>query len=72
MTRAMPGDRLVVPSGQPGRRDEHAKILEVRGPDGGPPYLVQWACDGRIEVVVPGREAWVEHYSQLPPRPLAA
>jgi hypothetical protein len=69
--RARPGDRLVVPSGQRGRRDEWAKILEVRGSDWGPPFLVQWASDGRIELVVPGPEAWVEHFSRLPARPAA-
>ena len=70
--RAKPGDRLVVPSGLPGGRDRHAKILDVRGPDWGPPYLVQWAADGSIEVMVPGPEAWVDHFSQLPPRRAAA
>lgn len=67
--RARPGDRLVVRSSEPGRPDRHAKILEVRGPDWGPPFLVQWALDGRIEVVVPEADAWVDHFSQLPPHP---
>ena len=64
--RAKPGDRLVIPSPVHGRRAERAKVLEALGPEWGPPFLVQWASDGRIEVVVPGPEAWVEHFSQMP------
>jgi hypothetical protein len=64
--RARPGDRLVVRSGLPGGHDEHAKILTVRGPDWGPPFLVQWS-DGRIESVVPGPGSYVVHFSHAAP-----
>lgn len=64
--RARPGDRLVIRSRRTGGAEEHAKILEARGPDWGPPFLVQWASDGRIAVVVPGDDAWVEHFSRIP------
>jgi hypothetical protein len=65
--RARPGDRLVVKSQRPGGHDARAKILEARGRDWGPPFLVQWAADGRIELLVPPADAWVEHFSQLEP-----
>jgi uncharacterized protein DUF1918 len=55
------GDRLVVRShvGLPGR---DAEILEVTHPDGSPPYRVRWSDTGRVGVVFPGPDAFVEHY----------
>jgi hypothetical protein len=37
------------------------EILEVQGTDGGPPYLVRWE-DGRISLVFPGPDAYVDHF----------
>jgi hypothetical protein len=64
--RASPGDRLVVHGhhlGQPGR---DAEILEVKGPDGTPPYVVRWADTGRVGVLYPGSDASVEHFARAP------
>ncbi|MEZ5097442.1 MAG: DUF1918 domain-containing protein [Nocardioides sp.] len=58
---AAKGDRLVV-HGQ--HVDDHVRdgeILEVRGVDGGPPYLVRWSDDGHESLVFPGPDATVEH-----------
>ncbi len=60
--KATVGDRLHVPGrhvGEPGRDGE---VLEVRGAQGDPPYLVKWD-DGHSGVCVPGPETKVEHRS---------
>jgi len=44
-----------------GSPDRSGVILEVRGNDGGPPYLVEWSDDGRVGLVYPSEEAHVEH-----------
>ena len=61
---ARPGDRLVIKGHRVGQPDRDAKILEVRGPDGGPPFLVRWTDDGHIGLVYPGSDARVVHVAE--------
>jgi len=57
--RAAVGDRVVVESPNESQRRREGEILEVRGEDGGPPYVVRWP-DGREGVFFPGPDAHVE------------
>jgi hypothetical protein len=59
--RAAVGDRLVIKSHHVGERDRDAEILDVRGDDGGPPYVVRWSDDGHEGLFSPGADAVVEH-----------
>ena len=61
--RALVGDRLHVHGRVVGRSDEMSEIIEIRGRDGTPPYLVRHQ-DGHEALVFPGADASVEH-----PRP---
>jgi hypothetical protein len=54
------GDRLHVHSRVVGAADEMSVIIEIRGQDGGPPYLVR-RDDGHEALVYPGADASVEH-----------
>jgi hypothetical protein len=58
--RATVGDRLHVHGNVVGRQDQMAEIIEVRGRDGEPPYLVRFP-DGHESLVFPGSDASVEH-----------
>ena len=58
------GDRLVIRGHHVGDRDRDAEILEVRGADGGPPYLVRWSDDGHEGLLFPGSDASIEHHPQ--------
>jgi len=58
--RAMVGDRLHVRGHKVGQQDHTAEIIEVRGQDGAPPYVVRFP-DGREALVFPGPDASVEH-----------
>jgi hypothetical protein len=58
--RAQVGDRLHVRGRVVGAPDPSSEIIEVRGPDGGPPYLVRHE-DGSESLVFPGPDASVEH-----------
>jgi hypothetical protein len=60
--RAAVGDRIVIKGHHVGEPDRDAEILEVRGPDGSPPYLVRWSDDGHEGLFFPGPDAVVEHY----------
>jgi hypothetical protein len=55
------GDRLVIQGHREGAPQRDAEILEVRGPGGGPPYLVRWQDDGHESIYYPGSDASVQH-----------
>jgi hypothetical protein len=54
------GDQLHVHGRVVGTPDRVGEIIDVRGPDGGPPYLVRFP-DGHETLVFPGPDASVEH-----------
>jgi hypothetical protein len=54
------GDWLHVHGRVVGTPDQTSEIIEVRGPDGAPPYLVR-RHDGHEALVFPGPDASVEH-----------
>jgi len=58
--RAVVGDRLHVHGRVVGTPDQTSEIIEIRGPDGTPPYLVRHD-DGHETLVFPGTDALVEH-----------
>jgi hypothetical protein len=53
------GDQLVILSSTLGRPVRDGEIIETRGADGSPPFLVRWADDGRTTLVFPGPDARV-------------
>ncbi len=61
--QAIVGDRLFVHGRTVGRRDRTGVIIDVRGADGAPPYLVKYD-DGHQAVVYPGPDAVVEHVAR--------
>lgn len=58
------GDRLVIAGHQLGQPERDAEILEARGPEGGPPFLVRWE-DGRVSLLYPGSDATVDQLGGL-------
>lgn len=58
--RAAVGDRLHVHGRVVGAHDQTSEIIEIRGEDGAPPYLVRHT-DGHEALVFPGPDASVEH-----------
>jgi hypothetical protein len=60
--RAAVGDRIVIKGHHVGEPERDCEVLEVRGPDGGPPYVVRWDDDGHETLFFPGPDAAVEHY----------
>lgn len=59
--RASVGDRLHVHGRVVGQGERHGEIVEVRGANGEPPYVVRFS-DGRESLVFPGPDCVV-----LPP-----
>ncbi|MBR7829436.1 DUF1918 domain-containing protein [Actinospica sp. MGRD01-02] len=57
--RAAIGDTLHIHTNHLGTVEDLAEILEVRGTDGAPPYLVQFR-DGRKRLLFPGPDAVIE------------
>jgi hypothetical protein len=60
--RASVGDRIVIKGRHIGEPDRDCEVLEVRGSDGGPPYLVCWGDSGHQALFFPGPDASVQHF----------
>jgi hypothetical protein len=60
--QAKPGDRIVVKGHHVGDPDRDCEVLEVRGVDGGPPYVVRWGDTGHETLFFPGSDAAVATY----------
>ena len=60
--QATAGDRLIIKSHHVGEPDRDAEILEVRGPNGAPPYVVRWEEDGHEGFFFPGPDAVIQHF----------
>lgn len=56
--RAKVGDQLRVEAHTAEEHRREAEIIEVRGEDGAPPYLVRWP-DGHEGLLYPGPDAHV-------------
>ncbi len=52
------GDTIVVHGRTVDTKDRWGEVLETRGPDGGPPFLVKFA-DGHEGLVFPGPDVQV-------------
>jgi hypothetical protein len=63
---ATKGDRLVIKGHRLGEPDRDAEIVEVRGSQGEPPWLVRWSDDGHEGLFFPGSDAFVEHFDHDP------
>jgi hypothetical protein len=62
--KANVGDRLVMEGIHVGEPRRVGVILELRHPDGTPPYLVRWLDSGHEGLIFPGPESRIE-----PPAP---
>lgn len=56
------GDRIIIKGHHVGEHDKDAEILEVRGSDGSPPYVVRWSDDGHEGLFFPGSDARLQHF----------
>ena len=67
--RAAVGDRIVVRSTHVGEMPRDGEIVEVRGRDGQPPYVVRWSGDGHQALFFPGPDALIDTAGEAAPRP---
>ncbi len=66
--KAVVGDRIVVASNKVDRAARDGKVVELRHPDGTPPWVVEWSDDpGHTAVVFPGPDAHIVHGDAHPP-----
>ncbi len=59
--QASVGDRIVIKGHRIREAERDCEVLEVRGPDGGPPYVVRWGDSGHESLFLPGSDATVQH-----------
>ena len=56
--KAQVGDRMVVEGRTDSQHRRQGEVVEVRGDDGAPPYVVKWE-DGHEGLMFPGPDAHV-------------
>ncbi len=61
--KASKGDRIVIKSHCAGEPERDCEVLDVRGSDGSPPYVVRWGDDGHETFFYPGPDAQVQHFA---------
>jgi len=66
--KASVGDRIDIRGQHVGEEGRHGEVVDVRGPDGAPPYVVHWS-DGHEGLFFPGPDAAVEHLAAGPSQP---
>lgn len=54
------GARVVIHGARVGQVERHGEVLEVRGADAGPPYLIRFD-DGHETLIFPGPDCELEH-----------
>jgi hypothetical protein len=59
--KASIGDRIVVVSPQVGGVVRDCIVVELRNPDGSPPYVVRWTDTGQQALYFPGSDGRVQH-----------
>jgi hypothetical protein len=62
--RASVGDRLIVHGAHLDDPVRDGEILEVRGKNGEPPYVVRWSDTGHEGFIFPGPDATIQHFEQ--------
>jgi hypothetical protein len=65
--KASPGDRIIIKGHRLGEPDRDGEVLEARGPDGEPPFVVRWGDTGHEALFFPGSDATVQHFDHSAP-----
>lgn len=60
--QAKVGDRIVIRGHRMGEPDRDCEVLEVRGLDGQPPYVVRWGDSGHESLFFPGPDVSVQQF----------
>ncbi|MEJ1091064.1 DUF1918 domain-containing protein [Microbacterium istanbulense] len=58
--RVTVGARVVIHGARVGHVERHGEVLEVRGEDSGPPFLIRFD-DGHESLIFPGPDCELEH-----------
>ena len=58
--QAAAGDRIVIRGHKTGAPERQCVVIEVHGPNGGPPYVVRWADGIHDTLFFPGADALVQ------------
>lgn len=59
--RARAGDRLMIKGHHVGEAERRGLVVEARGADGAPPWVVRWEDSDHEVLFFPGPDAIVEH-----------
>lgn len=58
--QATVGDHLIVHGTKVGDGERRCEVVDIRGPQGTPPYIVRWESDGHEGLFFPGPDTQIE------------
>jgi hypothetical protein len=58
---ATAGDRIIVRATHVGEPSRDGEVLEVRGAEGHPPWVIRWSDNGHEGLYYPGPDTVVHH-----------
>ena len=61
---AQTGEQIRVRGPRQGEPDRLGMVVEVRGPEGTPPFVVRWDDSGHEVLFFPGPDAVIEHIEE--------
>ena len=59
--QATAGDRIIVRATHVGEPNRDGEVLEVRGEQGQPPWVIRWSDNGHEGLYFPGPDTVVHH-----------
>lgn len=59
--QATAGDRIIVRSTHVGEPNRDGEVVEVRGPNGQPPWVIRWSDNGHEGLYFPSSDTVVHH-----------
>ena len=61
--QASVSDRIIIRGCHSSDPTRDCEVLEVRGANGRPPYVVRWGDSGHEAILYPGTDAIVQHFA---------
>ena len=62
--RPIPGDLLIIKDAETGTTVRDGQVLDIRGDDPTPVYVVQWSDTGNVEMYIADECAYVRHFER--------
>jgi Domain of unknown function (DUF1918) len=60
----IPGDLLILKDVETGARVRDGQVVDIRGDDPTPIYLIRWSDTGNVEMYIADESAFIHHFER--------